>query len=155
MSSAGGSGKKTTAGPRLWSCNRNYYVKTFAAWNGRAMCRDPQGGYELGPCTSTGVGLLQLEEAKRVLSDKFDLVLVSVGRSVCLSACLSICRSIRLSICPRKHARTSKKNEHTFGLSYLSLSEVQLTVTFTFCCLSTGMALVARTGCVVGGDAVL
>jgi len=65
-------------GPRLWSCNRNYFVKTFAGWEGKPMCRDAQqGGFELGPCAATGVGPAQLEEAKRVLAEKFDLVLIS------------------------------------------------------------------------------
>eukprot|EP00613_Pedinella_sp_CCMP2098_P036477 CAMPEP_0171805692 /NCGR_PEP_ID=MMETSP0991-20121206/74874_1 /TAXON_ID=483369 /ORGANISM="non described non described, Strain CCMP2098" /LENGTH=322 /DNA_ID=CAMNT_0012418337 /DNA_START=275 /DNA_END=1244 /DNA_ORIENTATION=+ len=53
-------------------------VKTFAGWEGKPMCRDAQqGGFELGPCAATGVGSAQLEEAKRVLAEKFDLVLIS------------------------------------------------------------------------------
>jgi hypothetical protein len=42
------------------------------------MCVDPPGEFELGPCGLTGVGPDQLETAKRVLLNNFDLVLISV-----------------------------------------------------------------------------
>ena len=57
---------------RLWSCVSNYYVKSFAGWQGAPLC---DGAAEAG-CVG-GVGPRQLAQAKALLAARFHAVLVT------------------------------------------------------------------------------
>jgi hypothetical protein len=63
-----GPGKERSG--RLWNCMENYYVKTFSGWIGNSMCEGDFG------CVG-GVGPVQVDTAKSVLSNRFDLVLIN------------------------------------------------------------------------------